>query len=633
MNHTFDVVYQCEWIMKNSSHIFPDSLADLPESDSSFCADDRSSDSASLSLPPISIESHPFLLSPKAHAQNPKPTSSQYLTSECDNFPDEILADDERDKINRQQRHSFKRTVGRKKLTRKNKTKDDHPLTQYMVQPSSPANVPRPQQAKGSVSSIAPSRVQSIISLFKRPCPDPNKRLESLGSPDSAYESGTFTTEVAMSSHSRRSGLRGIFDGYDTSELTPSALVRSSPDIESTIQGKFSSDADTIRYGSGNNVSPPESLHKMKPLKSDDDDKMPTKLGVLGCCAGCSRCIGSARTRQQVKIPQTSDLAPRPPRPPPRSMIPYPRPVRAGRPCPSWRPTPGAPPEASVGCGDGTVNSMSGSDSNSDAVLSNVFDFFRHIETVDLSPAPSVPPFMSTEQIQQITARTQRLDADVKLLLVLLDGILVHEQAIDDFSIESEFGLPKRLVNDDDDIIEHRDTPQKPLLRPSPSGPFPVPPPPPPPRVSPPPPLPPRVSLPPPPPPCVSLPPPPPPRVSPPPPPPPRVSPPPPRPLQREGKDESIMLSDLFSDTRTVPGIKPNQVAPLFRMPVLPTKTHERTRAENMSVRSKASAKGSFNDRGPGVDPDCLPLERNPVNSDQNRVLCQAIVSQMLKLH
>ncbi|KAF9292392.1 hypothetical protein BGZ74_000241 [Mortierella antarctica] len=256
MNRAFDVVYQCEWIMKNTSHIDPDLLADLSEaSDSSLGADDRSPDSSSLSLPLMSVESHPFLLSPKSHAQNPEPTPSQYLVSERANFPDEILADDERDdEIDHQQRHNLKRALSRKKSTRKNKAKDDHPLTRYTCPPCSPANVLRPQQAKESVSRISLRRVQSLINLFEGPSPVPNKRSESYGSSDSAYESGNFTTEVVMSGHIGRSGRRGIFDDNDISEFTPSALVKTSPDIESTIQGKFSSDTDIIRYGPKNTV-------------------------------------------------------------------------------------------------------------------------------------------------------------------------------------------------------------------------------------------------------------------------------------------------------------------------------------------------------------------------------------------
>ncbi|KAF9332601.1 hypothetical protein BG006_004524, partial [Podila minutissima] len=675
MNCAFDVVYQCEWIMKNTSHINPDSLGDQSNtSDSILGADDRSPDSASLLLPPMSVESHSFLLSPKAHAQNPEPTPSQYLVSERANFPDEILADDERDDgVDRQQRHNLKRALSHKKSTRKNKAKDDHPLTRYTCPPCSPANVLHPQQAKGSVPRISPRRVQSLINLFEGPSPVPNKRSESFGSSDSAYESGTFTTKVAMSDHSGRSGLRGIFDSNDTSEFTPSALVKTSPDIESTIQGKFSSaiplqtlhiapnmvldqmtvfsptknialhrnnshlafltairkkpaiahkfywtpsstqevetfnlgllqpralspcyfhqDTDTIRYGPKNTVTQLESLRRMKLLK-DDDGNMPTELGVLGCCAGCSRCVGSARTRQQVKIHQTPDLALRPP---PRSQIPYPRPVRppprSVRPRRSSRPAPVAPPKANLSCGGDTVyNSMSDSDSYTDAVLSNVSEFFRHIETVDLSPAPSVLPSMSKEQILQITAKAQQLNADIRSLLVQLDDFLVQRQASENCIIESESGSLKRLL-DGDDVTEHAGTPQNPVLRPTSSGPFLAPP---------------------------AL-------------PPPRANPPSPRPPRRAKMDESIMERDLFSDTRTVTDVNADQGASLYRMPVPSTQTQKWTRAENMSMRSNASANDGFCDSGPGVDHAWLPIERTPVNChDQNRVLCQAIVSQML---
>ncbi|KAG0354066.1 hypothetical protein BG005_006765 [Podila minutissima] len=616
MNRAFDVVYQCEWIMKNTSHIDPDLLADLSEaSDSSLGADDRSPDSSSLSLPLMSVESHPFLLSPKAHAQNPEPTPSQYLVSERANFPDEILADDERDyEIDHQQRHNLKRALSRKKSTRKNKAKDDHPLTRYTCPPCSPANVLHPQQAKESVSRISLRRVQSLINLFEGPSPVPNKRSESYGSSDNAYESGNFTTEVAMSGHIGRSGRRGIFDDNDISEFTPSALVKTSPDIESTIQGKFSSviplqtlhiapnlaldqmavfsptkgialhrknshlafltairkkpaishkfywtpsstqevetfnlglfqpralspcyfhqDTDTIRYGPKNTVTQLGSLRRPMPLK-DDDGKMLTELGVLGCCAGCSRCVGSARTRQQVKIHQIPDLAPRPP---PRSLIPSPRPVqpppRSVRPRPSSRPAPVAPPKTNLSCGADTVyNSMSDSDSYSDAVLSNVSEFFRHIETVDLSPTASVLPSMSREQILQIIAKAQQLNADIRSLLVQLDDFLVQRQASEDYIIESESGSPKRLVDDATDV-------------------------------------------------------------------------------------------------------NADQGASLRRMPVLSTQTQKWTRSENMSMRSNASANGGFCDSGPGVDHVWLPVERTPVNChDQNRALCQAIVSQMLQLH
>lgn len=112
MNRAFDIVSQCEWIMKNTPRIDADSLANIAEaSDPSIGADDRSTDSASFSMSPMLVESHPFPLTPKAHAQNPEPIPSQYLISEFANFPDEILADDERDdEIDHQQSHIVKRT-------------------------------------------------------------------------------------------------------------------------------------------------------------------------------------------------------------------------------------------------------------------------------------------------------------------------------------------------------------------------------------------------------------------------------------------------------------------------------------------------------------------------------------------
>ncbi|KAG0027383.1 hypothetical protein BGZ82_009020 [Podila clonocystis] len=239
MNRAVDVVYQREWIMKNISYIEPDSLASLSEaSDPNNGPDDRSPDFASLSLPPISVESHAFLSSPKAHSQNPEHTSSQYLTFECANFPDDILADDERDdEIDPQQPRNLKRALSRKKSIHKNKAKDDHPLTHSCPLPGS-CNAPRPQGANESVSSKTFSRVQSLISLFEKPVLI--KRSESFGSSDSAYESGTITADVATLSCSGRNRLRGIVDSNNVIKMTPSALVKTSPNNE-RLQGNLNS--------------------------------------------------------------------------------------------------------------------------------------------------------------------------------------------------------------------------------------------------------------------------------------------------------------------------------------------------------------------------------------------------------
>ncbi|KAG0335178.1 hypothetical protein BG000_007732, partial [Podila horticola] len=534
MNRAFDIVSLCEWIMKNTPRIDADSLANIAEaSDPSIGADDRSTDSASFSMSPILVESHPFPLNPKAHAQNPEPTPSQYLISEFANFPDEILADNERDdEINHQQSHIAKRTLSRKKSTRNNKAKDDHPLTQYTVRfLHGPANVLHPQQAKGVVSGSVPSRIQNLISLFEKPFWAPIKCSESFSSSDSAYESGTITADIAMSSHSRRNGLRSIFDGNDTSELTPSTLVKTSSDKESTIHDKSSSmiplqtlhitrntaleqaltvlgptnnitlhrknshlaflasihtnpamlhkfywmpsssneietfnlglfqssalspyyfhqDTDTSCYGFKSTVAQLGSLPMFRPLEGDDD-KVLTEFDEPGFCACCDHCTGSARFRQQGKIHQISDPAPRPP---PRPLTPYPRPVRPPprpvRPHPSPIPWPDAHPAPNFSFGDDTVHdSMSNSDSDSDTVLNDVFEFFSPRRDHERVPHNERHLRMSKEQVQQITAKAQRLDGIIKSLFVQLADFVVQRQDSDDSNLESESGSLEQLVD------------------------------------------------------------------------------------------------------------------------------------------------------------------------------------------
>ncbi|KAF9384018.1 hypothetical protein CPC16_008638 [Podila verticillata] len=65
------------------------------------------------------------------------------------------------------------------------------------------------------------------------------------------------------------------------------------------------------------------------------------------------------------------------------------------------------------------IMSNSNSDSDSDTGLSAVFGFFRHIETVNVFPAPSAIPRIPKEQIQQS-------DVAIKSLLVQLDEFMAR---------------------------------------------------------------------------------------------------------------------------------------------------------------------------------------------------------------
>lgn len=552
-------------------------------------------------------------------------------------------------------------------------------MTQYTVRPlRDPANAPRPQQANGFVSGSAPSLVQNLISLFEKPFSAPIKCSESFSSSDSAYESGTITADTAMSSHSGRNGLRSISDGNDTSELTPSTVVKTSPDKESTTHDKSSSiiplqtlhitrntaleqvltvlsptknitlhrknshlaflasihakptlshkfywtpsstheietfnlghfqssalcpcyfhqGADTGCYGSKSTVTQLGSLPKFRPFKGDDD-KVLTEFDEPGFCACCYRCTGSARLRQRDKIHQIPYPAPRSP---PRPLTPNPRPVqpppRPARPRPSPIPRPDAPPASNFSFGDDTVyHSMSNSDSDSDAVLSDVFEFFRHVETVNVFPAKSATPGMSKEQVQQITAKAQRLDAAIKSLLVQLDDFVVQGQDSDDFNLETESGSLEQIV-DDHDIIDRPGAPRKPPLRPIPGEPFPAPPPLPPPRGNSPPPQPPRCAV----------------------------------------MGQSTMGGEVISDTLTVTDVNSDQGTRQFRMSILSRKPQKWARGEeDISVFSKARIDGGSIANSPEMDPARLLNERSFMSwHDQNRRLCQAIVSQLLQMH
>ncbi|KAG0016444.1 hypothetical protein BGZ81_011197 [Podila clonocystis] len=654
MNRAFDVVNQYEWITKNLSYIDADSLANLYEaSDPNNGPDDRSPDVASLSLPPISVESHAFLSSPKANAQNPEPTPHQYLTFECSNLPDEILADDERyDEIDPQQPRNLKRALSRKKSIHKNTAKDDHPLTRSCPLRSS-CNVLRPQGVKESVSSKTSSRVQSLINLFEKPILV--KSSESFGSSDSAYESGTITIDIAMLSCNGKNGIRDIVDSNNAIKMTPSSLVKTSPNNERTLQGNLNSvvqlqplnitpntalkqlrtvfdpttnialnhknsnlgilaataishkfywtptntqeirDLDLFQssylvssylhqseighYGYQSTVPRLGSLPKMKALKDGDDDSL-TKLDVSSYYADCGRCSAPSRPCQQHRLHQVPDPTPRPP----------PRP----RPRPSPRPMPDAPPAANLSFGsDSFYDSMSESDSNSDTVLKDVFEFFDHIESVDFSPASSVIPLLSREQVLHITAKAQRLEAAIRALLVQLDDFLVQKQASEVYSIESESGFPKRLVDDDDDndVTEHPGAPRKPPLRPTTGGPFPATSPLPPPRGT-----------------------------------------PAPRPPRCAGLNVSTMEDTPFSDILMVKGVNTDQSVPQFCMPVLSNNPQEPARAEDIPVLSKAGANSGSSAVNPGMGHTWVSIERSSCH-EQSRVLCQAIVSHMLQLH
>lgn len=237
MNQAFDIVNQCEWIMKSTSRLDPDSLAVMSEaSDPNIGPDDHELRSPSLS--PVSACSFPLSL--KAHTQS-EPTPSQYLLSELNNFPDEILADDERDnEIKSQPLHILKRTRSRKKSTRRNKAQD-HPLTQYTVyRPLGPAmetepKVQRPLYIKGPAFSSAPGRVKSLFSLFEKSSPVPIKRPESFDGSDSVYESGNIPVDDVSNSVK------------DNPEPTRSTQVQmeSSSGSESEIQDNSSSVVST----------------------------------------------------------------------------------------------------------------------------------------------------------------------------------------------------------------------------------------------------------------------------------------------------------------------------------------------------------------------------------------------------
>ncbi|KFH62935.1 hypothetical protein MVEG_11459 [Podila verticillata NRRL 6337] len=716
MNQAFDIVNQCEWIMKSTSRLDPDSLAVMSEaSDPNIGPDDR--DLRSPSLSPLSA--CPFPLSPKARTQL-EPTPSQYLMSELRNFPDKILADDERDNVIKSQPlHILRRTRSRKKFMCKNKAQD-HPSTQYTVyRPLGPAmeiepKVQHPQCVKKPAFSSAAGRVKSLLSLFEKPSPVPIKRPESFDGSDSTYESGNITVDgvsnsvkdnpeptrsaqvqmesssgseseiqdnsnsvvstalvpmphqplhitpntplgqlleafrtpedTSLTSASRNEALTPVdeadpltetqhhsdrvpatativreFDSQVSltqdpaqdrlvqdrlrqmdSHLTFLAAIRNVPAVShkfywtpassqelddswalALCQCRLNETGHCDFEGAAARLGPHS---KAKAIKDDGDgdDKVSAELSMVTCCAGCGGCAGQLR-QQETQLPVTADSTPQPP---PRPLTPYPRPVR-----PPPRPRSGVPPAADLSFrGDAVYDGMSGSASASEAdETMNDIEFCIHNNPTDVSPDTSV----AAKSRERITATLLNLDAVITSMLTQVNDLLAQMQASGSKDNEErpEFGFTeKRLAGS---FVEHRGAPRKPPLCPTPGQPFPTPPPLPLPRGN--------------------------------------TTPPPPR---REASHRT-MDDDMFPDTMTATDVDAGQDAPWFRIPLLGSKLPGWLTVEGKCALNKTRTSRSASDGVRDANQySQVSFGQSRVHCHgQGRLLCQAIVAQLLQSH
>ncbi|KAF9378873.1 hypothetical protein CPC16_011077 [Podila verticillata] len=681
MNQAFDIVNQCEWIMKSTSRLDPDSLAVMSEvSDPNIGPDDR--DLRSPSLSPLSA--CPFPLSPKARTQL-EPTPSQYLMSELRNFPDEILADDERDNvINSQPLHILRRIRSRKKFMCKNKAQD-HPSTQYTVyRPLGPAmeiepKVQHPQCVKKPAFSSAAGRVKSLLSLFEKPSPVPIKRPESFDGSDSTNESGNITVDgvsnsvkdnpeptrsaqVQMESSSGSESeiqdnsnsvvstalvpmphqplhitpntpLGQLLEAFRTPEdtsltsasrneaLTPvdeadpltetqhhsdrvpatATIVREfdsqvsltqDPAQDRLVQDRLRQmDSHLTFLAAIRNV--PAVSHKFywTPASSQElDDSWGLalcqfRLNETGHCdfEGATARLGPHSKAKAIKDDGDGDdkvsaeL----------SMVTC---CAGCGGCAASTPPTDAVPTASASRGDAVYDGMSGSASASEAdETMNDIEFCIHNNPTDVSPDTSV----AAKSRERITATLLNLDAVITSMLTQVNDLLAQMQASGSKDNEErpEFGsTEKRLAGS---FVEHRGAPRKPPLCPTPGQPFPTPPPLPLPRGN--------------------------------------TTPSPPR---REASHRT-MDDDMFPDTMAATDVDAGQDAPWFRIPLPGSKLPGRLTVEGKCVLNKTRTSRSASDgvRDANQYSQVSFGQSRAHCHGQGRLLCQAIVAQLLQSH
>lgn len=258
-------------------------------------------------------------------------------------------------------------------------------------------------------------------------------------------------------------------------------------------------------------------------------------------------------------------------------------------------PRPGVPPAADLSFGGNTVyDAMSASDSASVSDANETMcdiKFCSYKDPTDVSPDTSI----TATSKQHIAATLQRLDAVITSMSAQVDGFLVHMQASGSKDIEEryEFGsTEKRLVGS---FVEHPVAPQRPHLRPTPGQPFPTPPPLPPPRSN--------------------------------------TPPPPP---QREAS-RCEMEDGMFSGAMTVTDVDAGQGAPRFRIPLLPRIKLPGwlNRVEDKFVLDETGTSRRASDGACDVDqyPRMSFGQSRVYCYGQDRLLCQAIVAQLLQSH